>query len=157
LQMRLHSGRDRPENIGWIEHIDVFVEYENVFGVVEGQGGGGGARRIAFGQLFHRDKNIVVRVPALLADGGNAGDRFTAATQVSTFARQIHPGLVTFRRDDRLIHGAVTVVDRLHFVVHAGRVALWSEIARRFAERSFDHAAARPEHAFDHDFRIRRN
>ena len=36
LQMRLDSGRQRPENIRRIEHIDIFVKNKNVLGVIDG-------------------------------------------------------------------------------------------------------------------------
>ena len=37
LEMRLHAGRDCPENVGRIENVDVLVEHEDVFRVIEGQ------------------------------------------------------------------------------------------------------------------------
>ena len=81
-----------------------------------------------------------MRVAALLAYRGDARNRLAAAPQIRPFARQIHPRLVPFRRDHRLIHGAVAVIDRAHFILRTGLEALRAKITRRFAERAFDHA-----------------
>ena len=94
---------------------------------------------------------------ALLANRGDAGNGFAAAAQVSAFARQIHPRLVALRRDDGLIHRAVAIINGLYFIVNAGRVTLRPEITRRFAERTFDDAASRFQHAFDDDFSVGRD
>ncbi len=155
--MRLHPGRKCPENIGRIEHIDIVVEDEDIFRMIERQCGSGGAPGIAFGHLFHRNENIVVRVAALLANRGDAGNGFAAAAQIGAFARQIHPRLVAFRRDDRLVHRAVAIINRLYFIVNTSRVALRPEITRRFTERTFDDSASRFQHAFDDDFGVGRD
>src|SRR5258705_5957122 len=155
--MRLNPRRNRPENIGGIENIDIVIEHEDILGVIESQRGGGGARRIPFGQFFHRDENIVMRVAALLADRCDAWYRLAAAAQIGAFARQIHPRLVALRRNYRLVHGAVAVVDRLNLVFDASRVTLRTEITRRFTEGAFNHTTARLEHAFDDDFSVRGN
>ena len=92
LAVRLDTRRKGPENIRRIEDINVIVEDKDVFGVIERQRGRRGAARIAFGHFFHRDKDIVMSVAALLADGGYPRHRFPAAAQVGAFAR-LAPGV----------------------------------------------------------------
>src|SRR6266545_4388334 len=98
-----------------------------------------------------------MRMAALLTYSGNASNRFSAAAEIRAFARQIHPRLVAFGRDDRLIHSAVAVVDCADLILGAGGVALRAEITRRFAEWPFDDALVRDQHALDDDFRVGRD
>src|ERR1051326_7037373 len=74
-----------------------------------------------------------------LADRRDTRHRLAAAAEISALAREVHPRLVPFRRDHRLVHAAFPVIDRAHLVLDAGRVALRAEGARRLAERTFDH------------------
>ena len=122
--------------------------------MIERQRGRGGAARIAFGHLFHRNKNIVVRVAALLADSGHAGNRFAAAAEIRAFAREVHPRFIAFRRDDGLIHGAVAIIDRSNLILRAGSITLRAQITRRLAEWTFDDSLVRDQHSFDYDLGI---
>jgi hypothetical protein len=155
--VRLHARGKRPKNVGRVEHVNVIVENEDVLRVIESQRSSGGPAGIAFRHLLHGDKNIVVGVPALFTNRRDTWNGFAAAAQIGSFARQIHPGLIPFRRDDRLIHGAVTIIDCSDLVLGASGVALGPEITRCLAERTLDNALVRYQHSLDDDLRVGRN
>src|SRR4030095_7203322 len=57
----------------------------------------------------------------------------------------------------RLIHGAVTIIDRSDLVLRASGIALGPKITRCLAERTLDNSFVRYQHSLDDDLRVGRN
>jgi hypothetical protein len=153
--VRLHPRRQRPENLGRIVNVDIFVEDKDVFRPIPSERRRSRPSGVAFRHFLHRYKDVEQRVAPACADCLNAGYGFPAAPEIRTFARQIHPRFVALRRKDGRVHGAAPPSDRTHFIMCRLLISLHTEIAVHFAEGSLDQTLPRQERAFDDDLGIR--
>src|SRR4029077_1535960 len=149
--MRLDSGRQRPENIRRIEHVDIFVKNKDVLGVIDGQRRGGCPTRISLRHLFHGDKDVVMSVASRLTHCRHTRHSLPNPPEISSLSRKIHPRFVAFRCDDRLTHSALAVWDRTHVIMGRADVTLMSEITRCGSKGPFDDSLSRQQGAFDYD------